>query len=330
MVRSDRFTSLLGNKAMKTVTRLDAVERGNPVIATIGAFDGVHRGHQFLIRQVVERARCLDFDSLVLTFDPSPAVVLRPGSLQLTGAREKARIIGAVGPDVLAILPFSPQLAEGPAGQFLASIIDRVNLSEIWVGSDFAFGHKREGNVDFLIRAAERLCFAVHIVPRQRLQETPISSTLVREMVVAGDMEGAARFLGHYVSLKGTVVAGFGRGTQMGVPTANVRPPSSQLLPAIGVYAAYLRVDSQQLPAAVSVGYNVVFAGTEVSVEAHVLDFDGDLRDREVAIDFVARILDEEKFESVEALVAQMHRDIETVRRVLAVAEEPGELLLAP
>jgi riboflavin kinase/FMN adenylyltransferase len=315
---------------MHVVSDLEALERGRPTIVTIGSFDGVHRGHQYLIRQVVDRARACDYDSMVLTFDPRPEVILRPGSLQLTDAVEKARLIAALGPTVLAILPFSRDLAQVRAAEFLAAILDHVNLAEIWVGADFAFGHKREGTVDFLIRSGQTVGFAVHIVSRQPLDGIPISSTGVRELIEAGNVGEAARFLGHYVGFGGTVTRGFGRGAKLGFPTANVQHSPYQLLPALGIYAGYLRVDGQRLPAAISVGYNVQFDGETVTVEAYVLDFSGDLSNREVGVEFVARIRDEQKFDTVDDLLGEMQRDVEKTRSILGQSEEPGELLLTP
>ncbi len=313
---------------MKVVRDLTELERGRPAVLTIGAFDGVHRGHQFLIRQVIERARRLAFDSVIISFDPRPDVVFRPDSRQLTDAGAKARIVGALGPDVLAILPFNRQVAQISAGQFLVSILDHINLAEIWVGADFAFGHNREGDVDFLIRSGAAAGFAVHVVPRERLDETPISSTLVRELVTAGDVTGAARYLGHYAGFSGPVVRGQGRGRALGFPTANIHVPQYQALPATGIYAGYVRLGHERLVSAASVGYNPQFEGHDLTVEAHILDFDRDIYGEELGIEFVQRVREERRFETVQALVDEMHRDIDCVRDILARAEEPGELLL--
>jgi len=313
---------------MHVFSDLAELERGRPTILTIGAFDGVHRGHQYLIRQVIDRARRLDYDSLVITFDPRPQVVLRPGSTQLSDAAEKARIIAALAPDRLVILPFTSSTAEISAGNFLVSILERVNLNEVWVGADFAFGHRREGDIAFLIRSGQKSGFGVHVVARQRLASSEISSTAVRELVAAGDVAGASILLGHYPRLRGVVVRGAGRGVDLGFPTANIRPAATQVLPGIGIYAGRLFVDGKTYAAAISVGYNVQFDGRQVSLEAYALDFEGDLRDREVGLDFVQRIRDEARFESVEALVDQMHRDVDEVRVILSRADEPGELIL--
>lgn len=308
---------------MRLVHELAALKRGAPTILTIGAFDGVHRGHQFLIQQVVDRARDLHCQSLVIAFDPRPSVVLRVGESQLTNGLTKARMITALGIDTLVLLPFTPDLASLSAGQFLASILEHVNLVEMWTGADFAFGYKREGDVGSLERAGLDAGFNVHVVGREQFGPELISSSAVRKLVSAGDVAHAAEILGHYPGFDGLVVGGFGRGKELGFPTANVRPPSHQQLPATGIYAGYLGFNGRSLGAAISVGYNVVFGGTAIVVEAYVLDFTGDLRDTEVRLDFVDRIRPERDFDSVSALVAEMHRDVEKVRHVLTTAAKP-------
>lgn len=314
---------------MRIVDDLDVLERGRPTVLTIGAFDGVHRGHQFLIRQVIDRARRLEGEAVVITFDPRPSVVLRPGSTQLTDAMEKARIISALGPDILVTVPFDRALTLLPAGQFLVRILDHINLTEIWVGADFAFGHNREGNVDFLIRSGGHSGFAVHVVPRKRLGLEPISSTVIRERLEQGDVADAARLLGHFFRLAGPVVAGAGRGRGLGFPTANLQLTNHQMLPAAGIYAAYARVEGgPAVPAAVSVGYNVQFGGEEIVVEAYLLDTEADLRGKVLALDFVARLREERRFSNVDALVEAMNGDVARVREIVAEADEPGELIL--
>ncbi|GAC1629438.1 MAG: bifunctional riboflavin kinase/FAD synthetase [Chloroflexota bacterium] len=303
---------------MQHVSDLAQLQKGPPTVLTIGAFDGVHLGHQFLIGQVVERARVLQCQSMVLTFDPRPQVFLRPGSLQLSDGHAKMRVIEGLKPDVLAILSFDRALANQPAEVFLLGLIEHVNLAEVWVGGDFAFGHNRTGDVNFLIRNGEAYGFAVHGVSRQQKADAPISSTLIRTLVADGAVREAARYLGHYPGFFGSVVAGYGRGAQLGYPTANVRPSPAQLLPATGIYAGYAQVEERRVPAAISVGYNPVFGGSQIVVEAHLLDFNEQLRDREIGLEFVCRIRSEENFDSVEALVAQMGRDVTTVRNVLA------------
>jgi riboflavin kinase / FMN adenylyltransferase len=314
-------------RAVRIVTDLSALERDRPAILTIGAFDGVHRGHQYLIREVVDRARRRDYAAVVITFDPRPQVVLRPGSKQLTDGEQKARIIKALGPDVLVILPFSRELAAVPAGQFLLAVLEHINLAEIWIGADFAFGHNREGTVDFLIRSGQRSGFGMHVVARQQFDGVPISSTAVRTLLEEGDVSAAARLLGHYFRVPGTVVRGAGRGVELGFPTANLTTEATQQVPATGIYAGFLELEGVRRPAAISVGYNPQFDGTELSVEAYVLDFAGDLYGQAVCLDFVGRVREERRFESVEGLIAAMGKDVAAVRAILGEAQEPGELV---
>jgi riboflavin kinase / FMN adenylyltransferase len=313
---------------MRKVADLRELERGRPAILTIGAFDGVHRGHQFLMRQVVDRARRLDFDAVVVSFDPSPAVVLRPGGLQLASGAEKARIIRALGPDFLVTLRFTRKLSELSAGRFLMDILDHINLAEIWVGADFAFGHNREGNVDFLVRSGQQSGFDVHVLARRKLGEQAISSSAVRGLLTDGDVGRAAVLLGHYFRFEGRVERGVGRGHDLGFPTANLEIPDAQLLPGSGIYAGHLHVDDSSLPSAISVGTNPQFDGDKLVVEAYALDFDGDLRGKTVGLDFVQRLRDEKRFPSVDDLKAAMTEDVAKTRQILATAEEPGELIL--
>lgn len=303
---------------MRVVPDLTALQRGQPAIVTIGAFDGVHRGHQFLISRVVERARQVEGSAIVVTFDPRPQVVLRPGSRQLTGGVEKARLIADLRPDVLVQVPFTREFAAVSAGRFLTTLLEHVNLAEIWLGADFAFGHNREGNVDFLRERGAESGFAVHVVERQSFDGEAISSTLIREQVSAGQVAKAAALLGHHYRVAGPVVAGAGRGADLGFPTANVATDPLQLLPATGIYAARVEIEKVFHDAAVSVGYNLQFGGQEVVVEAFVLDFAADLRGTAIAIDFVDRVRDERRFESVPALIEAMHEDVRTVRTMLA------------
>jgi riboflavin kinase/FMN adenylyltransferase len=313
---------------MRVVGDLAQLERSRPAILTIGGFDGVHRGHQFLIRQVVDRARRLDFDSAVISFTPRPEITFRPDAKQLTDGEAKARLIAALGTDIVAVVPFNREVSKIPAGQFLGQILAHVNLAEIWVGADFAFGHNREGNVDFLIGAGQSNGFGVHVINRQGLEGTPISSTLIRGLVSEGAVDAAAQYLGYFYGFEGVVETGFRRGRELGFPTANVRVPNHQILPASGIYAGFARLDGRRVPAAIFVGYAVQFDGTRLVVEAYLLDFEGDLEGTVLGVEFVERVREERKFESVEALVEEMHRDVAAVRHILAHTSEPREILL--
>jgi riboflavin kinase/FMN adenylyltransferase len=201
-----------------------------------------------------------------------------------------------------------------------------MNLQEVWIGADFAFGHNREGTIDYLIRAGQSRGFGVHVVARQKLGGEEISSTRARTLIEAGDVAAASELLGHYPGVPGVVVHGAGRGRQIGFPTANLKTDPLQLLPATGIYAGYFRMDGERMSAAISVGTNPTFDGQKVVAEAYVLDFDGDLYGRHVAFDFVSRLRDEARFDSIEALVAQMEKDVARAREALAHSREPVEL----
>ena len=314
---------------MRVVGGFSELERGAPSIVTIGAFDGVHRGHQFLIRNVVSRALRSDSLAVIVTFDPRPLVVLRPQSTQLTSGKEKARIISALGPDVLVLLPFTKKTSETPAGTFLLELLEHVNVSEMWTGSDFAFGHNREGDVELLIRAGQQSGFGVHVVERQSLDGVALSSTAIRKLIAEGDVGSAAELLGHYFRLTGTVVSGAGRGAGFGVPTANLQTPEEQQLPGEGIYAGYLNASGAKHPAAVSVGRNLQFGGESLVVEAHAIDYEGDMRGQIISLDFVERLRDQQLFEAVDDLVRAMKNDVDQARNLLARSREPGELILS-
>jgi riboflavin kinase / FMN adenylyltransferase len=301
---------------MRIIRSLDEL-RSDPTVLTIGAFDGVHLGHKWLIEQVIQRARSLNVKSMVLTFDPRPLVVLRPGNLELSDGAAKERLISDLNPDVLVLMPFTLELSRIPARDFLQSVLDHVDLAEIWVGMDFAFGHNREGTVDFLIRNGADEGFDVHVVSRRRQGDHPISSTRVRELISIGDVSGASQIMGHAFGFEGSVVPGFARGRELGIPTANIQRSAAQLLPATGIYAGYVCEGEQRRPSAISVGTNPMFDGKEITVEAHILDFDGDLLGHTLEVEFTDRLRDEQTFDSISALLEQIRRDVEAVRVLL-------------
>ena len=288
-------------------------------VVTIGVFDGVHRGHQAIIGEAVARARSAGAPSVVLTFDPHPAEVVRPGShpAVLTSPRYKAELVESLGADVLCVLEFTPEFSRLTPADFAHHVlVEHLHALAVVVGENFRFGHQAAGDVAELARIGERFGFAATGVPLVRDGDVTISSTYVRACVDAGDVEAATRALGREHRVEGLVVRGDARGRTLGYPTANLRTAPHTAIPADGVYAAWLVRGGTRLPAAVSVGTNPTFEGRERRVEAYVLDFDGDLYGEQVALDFVAllRAADTMRFESVEALVAQIGRDVEQVR----------------
>jgi riboflavin kinase / FMN adenylyltransferase len=303
-------------------------------VVTIGVFDGVHLGHQALIQRAVSMARDRALPSVLLTFDPHPSEVVRPGShpAQLTTLRRKAELVEQLGIDVFCVLPFTPELSKVPADEFVHEVlIEKLHVAAVVVGENFAFGHKAAGNVDLLTRLGHRFGFVTEgaklvVVPNS--EEITFSSTYIRACIDAGDVTAARAALGRPHRLEGIVVRGDRRGHELGFPTANLSTPRYAAVPADGVYACWFELlnNAAEGPrwAAVSVGTNPTFSGRERRVEAFVLDVDADFYGQRVAIDFVQRLRDMERFPSSDALVEQMHRDVARTREVLGADENPG------
>ncbi|GAA4829650.1 bifunctional riboflavin kinase/FAD synthetase [Saccharopolyspora rosea] len=310
-------------------------------VVTIGVFDGVHRGHQQLIQHAVRRARQLDLPCVLMTFDPHPSEVVRPGShpAQLTTLRRRAELAEQLGVDVFCVLPFTREVSRIPAEEFVHEmLVERLHAAEIVVGENFTFGHKAAGNIALLAELGERFGFDVApdslVSGRVRRADdadgtsVTFSSTYIRSCIDAGDVVAAASALGRWHRLEGIVVRGAGRGgKELGFPTANLSTPPYAAIPADGVYACWFThrrrgaaEPSRTLPAAVSVGSNPTFSGTERTVEAYVLDVDADFYGEHVDLDFVRRLRAMERFDSVEELVRQMHEDVAETRRALGVA----------
>jgi riboflavin kinase / FMN adenylyltransferase len=299
-------------------------------VVTVGVFDGVHLGHQELIHRAVSLARERGLPSVLLTFDPHPSEVVRPGShpAQLTTLRRKAELVEALGIDVFCVLPFTPELSKLPADEFVHEVlIEKLHAAAVVVGENFAFGHGAVGNVALLSRLGHRFGFVTEgaklvTVPNPEPgEEITFSSTYIRSCIDAGDVTAARAALGRPHRLEGIVVRGDRRGHELGFPTANLSTPRFAAVPADGVYACLFSLLNQAgsgpLKAAVSVGTNPTFSGRERRVEAFVLDVDADYYGQRVAIDFVERLRAMEKFPSSEALVEQMHRDVARTRELL-------------
>ena len=292
-------------------------------VVTIGVFDGVHKGHQATIGHTVARARELGLQSVVVTFDPHPAEVVRPGShpTVLTEPARKAELIEALGADVLCVVPFTPEFSRLSAEAFVHDVlVEHLHAAQVVVGDNFRFGHRAAGDVALLERLGRTFGFAVEGAPLVAEAGTVFSSTYIRSCVDAGDVGAAAAALGRPHRLEGVVVRGDQRGRELGFPTANLLCHRYAAVPADGIYAAWMipRGQRQRLAAAVSIGTNPTFSGRERRVEAYVLDFDGDLYGERLALDFVAHLRGQVRFDSVEPLVAQIAVDVERTRRALA------------
>ncbi|HEX6418730.1 MAG TPA: bifunctional riboflavin kinase/FAD synthetase [Acidimicrobiales bacterium] len=301
---------------------------------TIGAYDGVHLGHQAVIGEVRRRAAERGLESAVVTFDRHPASVVRPESAPrlLTDLDQKLELLAATGVDHCLVVTFDEARSREPADDFVREVLVGCLAARlVVVGEDFHFGHKRSGNVDLLKLMGGELGFEVEGLAlvdaegRPAAEDGRVSSTRIRHALVEGDLALANALLGRLHEVRGRVARGDGRGRELGFPTANVSVPGDILLPADGIYAGWLeRAGGEVLPAAISLGRRPTFyAEAHASLlEAHVLDFAGDLYGEPVKVRFHTWLRGEVRFGSVEALIEQMGRDCDSARRVLSVA--PG------
>ncbi|MGW7197309.1 bifunctional riboflavin kinase/FAD synthetase [Streptomyces chryseus] len=298
-------------------------------VVTIGSYDGVHRGHQLIIGRAVERARELGVPSVVVTFDPHPSEVVRPGSHPplLAPHHRRAELMAELGVDALLILPFTQEFSKlSPADFIVKVLVDKLHARAVIEGPNFRFGHRAAGNVAFLSELGQTYDYEVEVVDLYVRGEAgggePFSSTLTRRLVAEGDVEGAAEILGRPHRVEGVVVRGAQRGRELGYPTANVETLPHTAIPADGVYAGWLTVADERMPAAISVGTNPQFDGTERTVEAYAIDRVGlDLYGLHVAVDFLAYVRGQEKFDSIEALLEAIGADVKRSSELIEAYE---------
>ncbi|MGE5123794.1 MAG: bifunctional riboflavin kinase/FAD synthetase [Acidobacteriaceae bacterium] len=289
---------------------------------TIGSFDGVHRGHQKLIQELNQNAHQANQKSIVLTFHPHPAVILRQRTdpFYLTTISEKNKILESLGPDIIITHPFTFELSQSSARDFVTYLLDHLGFQQLWVGYDFALGKGRQGNVDYLKQLGMEFNYQVHIVDPVVSGDQVISSSTIRSLLLEGNVEKSAQLLGRPYQVEGEVVHGDGRGKSIGIPTANIEPEAQKLIPGAGVYACRVELNGEQMPAAVNIGTRPTFEDSDhtLHVEAHILDYSGDLYTQVIGIEFISRLRGEERFESVEALIQQEHVDIRKTRSIVA------------
>ncbi|MFF2331257.1 MULTISPECIES: bifunctional riboflavin kinase/FAD synthetase [unclassified Streptomyces] len=295
-------------------------------VVTIGSYDGVHRGHQLIIGRAVERAHELGVPSVVVTFDPHPSEVVRPGSHPplLAPHHRRAELMAELGVDAVLILPFTTEFSRlAPADFIVKVLVDKLHAQLVIEGPNFRFGHKAAGNVQLLTECGETYDYGVEVVDLYVSGEAgggePFSSTLTRRLVAEGDVAGAAEILGRPHRVEGIVVRGARRGRELGFPTANVETLPHTAIPADGVYAGWLDVNGEAMPAAISVGTNPQFDGTERTVEAYAIDRVGlDLYGLHVAVDFLAYVRGMLKFDSIDDLLVAMAADVKRCRELIS------------
>ncbi|MFG2502581.1 bifunctional riboflavin kinase/FAD synthetase [Streptomyces sp. NPDC048441] len=294
-------------------------------VVTIGSYDGVHRGHQLIIGRAVARARELGVPAVVVTFDPHPSEVVRPGSHPplLAPHHRRAELMAELGVDALLILPFTTEFSKlSPADFVVKVLVDKLHARVVVEGPNFRFGHKAAGNVAFLTELGATYDYEVDVIDLYVSGEAgggePFSSTLTRRLVAEGDVAGAAEILGRPHRVEGVVVRGAQRGRELGFPTANVETLPHTAIPADGVYAGWLHAQDEAMPAAISVGTNPQFDGTERTVEAYAIDRVGlDLYGLHVAVDFLAFVRGQAKFDSIDELLVAMADDVKRSRELI-------------
>lgn len=294
----------------------------------IGNFDGVHRGHQALLQTASTIARANGVPSAVMLFDPHPRELFAPGKqhFRLTPLPRKLTLLADQGIDVAVVLAFDRALANRTADAFIEEVLVRdLAISHVIVGYDFHFGKGRGGNPEVLRQAGERLGFGVSIVEPVADDDQIYSSSAIRTLLADGDVQRAAAMLGHWWRVSGRVVGGAKRGTGLGFPTANLTlAPGTDL--AFGIYAVRVWLDGKSHPAAAYLGTRPTFDDGAPVLEVFLLDFDGDLYGREIEVEFIAFVREDRKFESIDALKAQMAEDAERARRMLAEAPSAPDL----
>ncbi len=299
---------------------------------TIGAYDGVHRGHRAVIKEVRRHAQERELQSAVVTFDPHPARVVRPESapLMLTTLEQKLELLDETGIDFVLVLPFDEERAKEKPAEFVQNVlVDCMSARIVVVGDDFHFGYRRTGNVAYLEEAGSELGFEVTgmmlvgVDGEAARDDTQVSSTAIRRALVAGDIEAAAEMLGRPFELRGGVAEGDRRANQIGFPTANVAIPNDMLLPADGVYAGwYERPDNSVHPTVMNLGKRPTFYddAPHSLLECHLIGFEGDLYGEEAKVRFTNRLRSEAKFDGIDELKAQIAKDLEGAKRALGVS----------
>lgn len=306
---------------MKHVQSLKDANLNTPSLVTIGVFDGLHTGHQILIQQLIDRAHADHKLAVVITFFPHPDKVLHDvdDRYYLMTPEQRANLILKMGVDCVITHPFNDDIRQMRASDFVDQLVDYLKISELWVGSDFAMGYKREGNVEFLTAQGHEKGFTVTAIDLIMTDsgDKVIRSSEIREHLMIGDMAKVRGWLGRGYAVVGEVVHGQQRGRTIGFPTANVNVWSEQIIPANGVYAGWALLGDETLMAVTNIGIRPTFDGNNVTVEAHLLDFDRDIYGKDLEVSFETRLRAEKKFNGIGELVAQIQADADSARLYL-------------
>jgi len=306
---------------MEIVTQVTALNVKYPGITmALGTFDGIHLGHQQIISQAVDLARQINGTSVVFTFSNHPLSIVAPERqpLQLVTQEDKAELIAELGVDILLTIPFTPEFLQLSATDFIRLLWENLSPKHIVVGPNYYFGYNRSGTPEMLQQAGKKNGFDVNIHPIVYLKNTIVSSTLIRKMISAGKVEQASFLLGRQFKIKGLVIHGEKRGRTLGYPTINLEISNQLLLPANGVYAVTIDIGRIQYNGIANIGTNPTFNGIQRHLEAHILDFTGDLYGTTVTVTFLQHIREQQKFSSADELKMQIGQDIKAAKHYYA------------
>jgi len=309
----------LEKAAVQVEKDLARIKPQRETLLSVGVFDGVHIGHQRLLAHLRDEARNKNWLSGVVTFKSHPEVVLAGERklLWLNDLETRINLLRNLGIDIVVALPFSSELAQLPAQTFVQLLKRHLKMRGLIVGPDFALGKNREGDSEKLRILGEEMGFSVEVIPAVVIDGYVVSSSTIRQALTDGDMKKVEKFIGRPFSLKGKVVSGDRRGRALGFPTANLDITAEQALPSDGVYATITHTNDNSLPSVTNIGVRPTFDGGKRLVETYILDFAGDLLGHKITIDLIDKLRDEERFDSVEKLKAQMIKDVEQARKIL-------------
>jgi riboflavin kinase/FMN adenylyltransferase len=296
-------------------------------LLTIGVFDGVHAGHRYLLETLQQQATEKNLLSGVVTFNPHPQLVLHPRNqlLWLSDPEDRVKSLQQLDINLVAVLTFTPEVARLSAQEFISLVKKHLRMRSIMVGPDFTLGRNQEGNIHLLRALGREMKFSVEVIPPYTINGEVVSSTLIRQALAQGDMEKVRRLMGHYFQIGGKIIASDRRGRILGFPTANLDIKPQQALPGNGIYATITQVDDKQFPSATNIGTRPTFGEGEKNVETHLLNYKGDLYGKEIRVEFMQKLRDEQRFPSSEELKAQIRKDIREVEAILGFGVNSAE-----
>ena len=296
---------------MDTITSIEKIDTIKESVVTIGNFDGLHRGHQVLIKKATEYAKANNLISIVFTFKNHPANYFKPNSVKnIITNDEKVKILKSMGVDYIINIPFDEYMTKISGYEFVKEILlDTLGAKKIIVGYDFTFARNKEGNIDLLQELSKRYGFSLEIVNSIKLDDIRISSTYIRKLISDGSLEDAYKYLGRNYKLSGEVIHSKKLGRTIGFPTANISINEDMIVPKVGIYATKVYINGEIYYGATNVGYNPTVNGDKLSIETNILEFNDDIYGNVITIEFLERIRDEKKFNGIEELKMQLQKD---------------------